>query len=77
MSKATEGDFNVLHGLVTTELTKRIRKGEDCPTADLKAAIDWLTKNNVTGVASDGTPLKALLDGLTDGDKDFVERLTT
>jgi hypothetical protein len=77
MSKATEGDFNVLHGLVTTELTNRIRKGEDCPTADLKAAIEWLTKNNVTGVASDGTPLKALLDGLTEGDKDFVERLTT
>jgi len=77
MPKATEGDFSVLHGLVTTELTNRIRKGEDCATADLKAAIDWLTKNNITGVATDGTPLKALLDGLTDGDKDFVERLTT
>jgi len=77
MPKATEGDFSVLHGLVTAELTNRIRKGEDCATADLKAAIDWLTKNNVTGVATDGTPLKALLDGLTDGDKDFVERLTT
>jgi hypothetical protein len=77
MPKATEGDFSTLHGLVTTELTNRIRKGEDCTTADLKAAIDWLTKNNITGVATDGTPLKALLDGLTDGDKDFVERLTT
>jgi hypothetical protein len=77
MPKATEGDFSVLHGLVTAELTNRIRKGEDCATADLKAAIDWLTKNNVTGVATDGTPLKALLDGLTDGDKDFVEKLTT
>lgn len=77
MPKATEGDFSVLHGLVTAELTNRIRKGEDCATADLKAAIDWLTKNNITGVATDGTPLKALLDGLTDGDKDFVERLTT
>jgi hypothetical protein len=75
MSKATEEDFNILHGLVTTELTNRIKQGADCPTADLKAAIDWLTKNNVTGVASDGTPLKALLEGLTDGDKDFVERL--
>ena len=77
MPKATEGDFSVLHGLVTAELTNRIRKGEDCATADLKAAIDWLTKNSITGVATDGTPLKALLDGLTDGDKDFVERLTT
>lgn len=76
MAKATEGDFNVLHGLVTTELTNRIRKGEDCPTADLKAAIDWLTKNNITGVVSDGTPLKALLDGLTEEDQSFVERLT-
>jgi hypothetical protein len=77
MPKATEGDFSALHGLVTTELTNRIRKGEACATADLRAAIDWLTKNNITGVATDGTPLKALLDGLTDGDKDFVERLTT
>lgn len=76
MAKATEGDFSVLHGLVTTELTNRVQQGADCSTADLKAAIDWLTKNNVTGVASDGTPLKALLDGLTDDDQAFVERLT-
>lgn len=76
MTKATEGDFNVLHGLVTTELTNRIRKGDECPTADLKAAIDWLAKNNVTGIASDGSPLKALMDGLTDEDQSFVERLT-
>lgn len=77
MAKATEKDFNVLHGLLTTELTNRIRKGADCSTADLRTTVDWLAKNNITGVASDGTPLKALLDGLTDGDKDFVERLTT
>lgn len=76
MNKATEADFNVLHGLVTTELTNRIRKGEECSTADLKAAIEWLSKNQITGVASPGTPLKALLEGLTDADQDFVERLT-
>jgi hypothetical protein len=76
MAKATEGDFNALHGLVTTELVNRISKGAECSTADLKAAMEWLKANNVTGVAAAGTPLKALLDGLTDGDKDFVERLT-
>lgn len=76
MPKANEEAFNTLHGLLTTEYTRRVRLKEECSTADLKAAADWLIKNNITGVVSDGTPLKALLDGLTDGDKEFVERLT-
>lgn len=75
MAKANESEFNTLHGLVTDELTNRIRQGADCSTADIKAAIDWLAKNNVTGVAAAGTPLAALLDGLTEDDQAFVEKL--
>jgi len=76
MARASEADFQALHGALTTELVNRVSKGEDCPTADLRLAADWLIKNHFTGVASPGTPLKALLEGLTDADQDFVERLT-
>ena len=75
MAKANEEAFNNLHGLVTTELTRRVKQKEDCSTADLKAAIEWLSKNNVTGVAVEGSPLAALIGGLTEDDQDFVERL--
>jgi hypothetical protein len=75
MGKAQEHEFNELHSLVTRELTDRVRRGEDCSTADIKAAIDWLSKNNVTGVASAGTPLKELADSLTEEDQAFLERM--
>ena len=75
MEKATEQDLNTLHRLVTTELAARVRKKEDCTTADLKAAIDWLSKNNITGVATAGSPLHSLMEGLTESDKEFVEGL--
>ena len=75
MAKANESEFDVLHNLVTTELTSRIRQGSDCTTADLKAAIDWLAKNNITGVATEGSALQSLISGLTDDDQEFVERL--
>ena len=75
MARAPETDFDQLHRLVTAELTNRIRQGEECSTADIKAAIDWLAKNNITGVASEGSPLKALTDSLTEEDQSFVQRL--
>ena len=75
MAKAHEEQFNTLHQLVTTELTNRVRQGKECSTADLKAAIEWLSKNNITGVAVDGSPLAALIGGLTEDDQEFVERL--
>jgi hypothetical protein len=64
--KATEEQFNKLHSLLTKELTARINKGADCPTADLKAAIDWLSKNNITGVATEGSPLERLFASMED-----------
>jgi len=58
--KGTEEQFNELHSAVTSELVKRVRKGEDCSTADLKAAIEWLHKNNISGVAVEGNNLDQL-----------------
>ena len=55
----SEEMFQALHGLVTNELIKRIECGE-ATTADLRAAIDWLAKNDVTGVAVADSPLAGL-----------------
>jgi hypothetical protein len=63
MTRATEDQFNELHGLVTNELISRI-KGGLATTQDLKAAADWLSKNNITGLATLGSPLSALFDSL-------------
>lgn len=57
--RANEEQFNELHGLVTNELIARIKNG-DATTQDLKAATDWLAKNNITGVPVLGSPLAAL-----------------
>ena len=62
--RATEDQFANLHNLVTKELINRVNKGEEATTADIKAAIDWLAKNNITGVAASGSPLANLLEGL-------------
>ena len=57
--KATEQQFNELHGLVTKEFLTRIKSGE-ATTQDLKAACDWLKINDISGVAYDGNPLDKL-----------------
>ncbi len=57
--RASEDQFDALHSLVTVELTKRIKSGE-ASTADLRAAIEWLSKNDITGVPIEGSPLAGL-----------------
>lgn len=57
--RANEEQFNELHALVTSELTARIVSGE-ATTADLRAAIEWLHKNDITGIAVAGSPLAGL-----------------
>ena len=47
MKKASEEQFNELHNLVTTEFLNRVKSGE-ASTQDLKAACDWLAKNDTT-----------------------------
>ena len=61
--RANEEQFNELHGLVTNELIGRIKSGT-ATTQDLKAAADWLAKNNITGVPVLGSPLASLFNSL-------------
>jgi TPR repeat protein len=71
--KATEDMFNELHNLVTTEFLQRIKSGE-ASTQDLKAACDWLAKNDISGVALEGTQLDKLANILPTIDPDLVQR---
>ena len=73
LSRAGESQFNELHNLVTTEFLNRIKSGE-ATTADLKAASDWLYKNDITGVAFDTSPLSQLADIMPSVDFDTVQK---
>jgi len=71
--KATEDQFNELHKLVTQEFLARIKSG-DATTQDLKAACDWLTKNDITGVIVEGSALSGLADIMPEINFDEVQR---
>jgi hypothetical protein len=71
--KATEEQFNELHRLVTTEFLKRIKSGE-ASAHELKAACDWLVKNDISGVAYEGNPLDKLASVMPKIDPDLVQR---
>jgi hypothetical protein len=70
--KATEDMFNELHNIVTQEFLNRIKSGE-ASTADLKAAADWLAKNDISGVAYDGNPLDKLATVIPKIDPELVK----
>ena len=71
-NKASEDQFNELHQLVTNEFLARVKSGE-ASTADLKAACDWLKTNNVSGIASEGSPLDKLANVLPSIDPELVQ----
>ena len=71
--RATEEQFNDLHRLVTTEFLKRIKSGE-ASAHELKAACDWLVKNDISGVAYEGNPLDKLAAVMPQIDPDLVQR---
>jgi len=71
--KASEDMFNELHNMVTQELLNRIKSGE-ASTADLKAACDWLAKNDISGVAYDGNPLDKLATIMPKVDPELVQK---
>jgi hypothetical protein len=71
--KATEDQFNELHNLVTKEFLARVKSGE-ASTQDLKAACDWLTKNDISGVAVQGSPLDKLANLMPTVDPELVQR---
>jgi TPR repeat protein len=70
--KASEDMFNELHNIVTQELLNRIKSGE-ASTQDLKAACDWLAKNDISGVAYDGNPLDKLASIMPKVDPELVQ----
>jgi len=71
--KATEDMFNELHNLVTTEFLQRIKSGE-ASTQDLKAACDWLAKNDISGVAYNGNPLDKLANVIPKVDPELIQQ---
>ena len=71
--KATEDQFNELHNLVTSEFLSRIKSGE-ASTQDLKAACDWLAKNDISGVAVEGNQLDKLASIMPTVDPSLVQR---
>jgi hypothetical protein len=71
--KATEDQFNELHNLVTKEFLARIKSGE-ASTADLKAACDWLSKNDISGVAFEGNPLDKLATIMPKVDPELIQK---
>jgi hypothetical protein len=71
--KATEDMFNELHNIVTKELLDRIKSGE-ASTADIKAACDWLTKNDISGVAYEGNPLDKLATIMPKVDPELIQK---
>ena len=71
--RASEATFNELHTLVTEEFLARIKSGE-ATTADLKAASDWLAKNDITGIAIENTALGKLKDIMPAIDFDAVQK---
>ena len=58
----TEDKFNELHNILTENLM-RLKSGRFTKT---KAAIDWLHKNDISGVAYEGNPLDKLQMSSTD-----------
>jgi hypothetical protein len=72
-NRANEDVFNELHNLITREFLTRIKSGE-ATTQDLKAACDWLAKNDITGVAVEGSALSGLADIMPTIDFDEVQR---
>ena len=70
--RATEGQFDELHSLITKEFLARIKSGE-ASTADLKAACDWLKTNDISGVAIEGSPLDKLAKLMPTVDPELVQ----
>ena len=71
--KATEDQFNELHNLVTQEFLNRIKSGE-ATAQELKACCDWLVKNDISGVATEGNALSKLANLMPQIDPEMVQR---
>lgn len=72
-NKAAEDQFCELHKIVTEELISRVKSGE-ASTADLRAAIEWLKTNDITGTADEGSPLDKLVNLMPKVDPELVQK---
>lgn len=71
--KASEDAFCDLHNMVTNELANRIRSG-GASTADIRAAIEWLKTNDITGTDNEGSPLDKLVNLMPKVDPELVQK---
>jgi hypothetical protein len=71
--KATEERFNHLHNILTETLIQRLESGDATPS-ELKAAADWLTKNDISGVAYDGNALDKLATIMPKVDPELIQK---
>lgn len=63
MTKASVDALSELHGVVATELIRRI-KGDEASAADIGAAIKFLKDNSITASIEDNSQMKSLKDKL-------------
>ncbi len=73
--RASEDQFDMLHSLVTVELIQRIKSGE-ASTADIRAAIEWLSKNDITGIPIQGSSLASLMGAIPELTFEDVQEYT-
>ena len=55
------------------ELLDRIKSGE-ATTADIKASIEWLKTNDITGIAYEGNPLDKLATIMPKVDPELIQK---
>ena len=70
--RATESALEQLHKSVTKNLADRLKSG-DQTTADIRAAIEWLKVNGITGPAPAKSALAELEGLIPELDLDFDE----
>ena len=72
--RGTADEFNELHGLYTRAMKAILDKGTEATPAELKLVAQHLKDNNVTGLATNNSPLAGLLDALNnEEDQDQIE----
>jgi hypothetical protein len=75
MAHTTEEDFHSLHDNITLHHLSKTKPGAERTTADIKAAMEWCKMNNMTQLATEGSPLQSLMNTLTEEDQAYVQRI--
>lgn len=73
--KGSSETLNKIHRLISEKLADRL-ESDDLSTADIRAAIEWMAKNNWTGVASSNTGLNKLNGALAAIDPEKIRMIT-